>query len=578
MTRPPRDPLIVEARQLFGAVVIVGASPLDAAREYVSRGWSVIPTFADLQPDKPKAARVQWQLYQRRYPTDRELQRWFAGGSGGLAIVLGRVSRLAVADLDDPARFSILQRRAPHLLNTYTVQTPGRGGYHLYYTLPDSLLDLTTRKGAAGELRANGGYVVAPPTRINGKSYILTDDTQPRELTAADIAVLGDVLDIPNATPSSIGVSIRAAADDLLRQYADHRQTEGRNDALYHTALFARGAGWAHEDTLAALASTFVQDSPPPGHANETPEQRHDEAARTISSAYARAYNATTGETYHRPGAGLPNSAREALLQAGDIGTARVLDTLYLQGVLPGATISAPEAVRLCREAGISRKVVEKALPRFATLRLVAPDCAGAQPDARLILDNGNFVPDLHTNTDDEQPMVVSMQNGDKIQRGRKPRFYTMPDTTDVCRALGVHVTPGDALALDDCRSSKAYRLALHKALIRRRSGQELSRTWEAQRLGLSSRRTVYEYDRDPEIETSQHLERKAITWANVNTVPIDPLETVGKWLEIEVPGGTPKTVPPARYAAIQALRRSQRVTFVIQHANRYRLIETDTA
>lgn len=84
---------------------------------------------------------------------------------------------LFVIDIDPGADLSILQL----LPRTYTVRTP-RGGYHLYFE--------GVGKSSAGKIaphvdtRSAGGYVLAPPSNIGGKTYNRETDAEYSPLPA----------------------------------------------------------------------------------------------------------------------------------------------------------------------------------------------------------------------------------------------------------------------------------------------------------------------------------------------------------------------------------------------------------
>src|SRR4030066_861832 len=78
---------------------------LDAAREYVSRGFSVFP----LQENGKKPAVPSWKEYQTRKTTDAELVTWFGNGNPNnynIGIVTGAISGITVVDFDTPEAIS----------------------------------------------------------------------------------------------------------------------------------------------------------------------------------------------------------------------------------------------------------------------------------------------------------------------------------------------------------------------------------------------------------------------------------------------------------------------------------------
>lgn len=74
----------------------------------------------------------------------------------------------------------------------FTVRTPS-GGHHLYFTAAEA--DVRNSAGRLGPLidvRAVGGYVVAPPSHIGGKPYAVTNAVPPAPLPSWIAALLAD--------------------------------------------------------------------------------------------------------------------------------------------------------------------------------------------------------------------------------------------------------------------------------------------------------------------------------------------------------------------------------------------------
>ena len=141
---------------------------LSAANDYLARGWSVLPIASNKKP-----AIKTWKPLQRERPDQSDFIEWFKptafGGSVvGLGIILGDVSGgLVVRDFDEPGSYEAWKAQFPEFAATLpTVQT-GRG-HHVYARVPGC----KTRKLGDGELRAEGSYVVAPPSmHASGAEY-----------------------------------------------------------------------------------------------------------------------------------------------------------------------------------------------------------------------------------------------------------------------------------------------------------------------------------------------------------------------------------------------------------------------
>jgi hypothetical protein len=134
-----------------------------AAREYLARGWSVIP----LRPGD-KRPTLKWQAFQYRRAASEDLADWYGRWpQAGVAVVTGAVSGLVVVDVDPKhggeASLAELERSHGPLPATVTARTGG-GGRHLYFLHPGGLVRNQVGLAPGIDLRGDGGYVVAPPS------------------------------------------------------------------------------------------------------------------------------------------------------------------------------------------------------------------------------------------------------------------------------------------------------------------------------------------------------------------------------------------------------------------------------
>ncbi|MEZ8217522.1 Bifunctional DNA primase/polymerase, N-terminal, partial [Candidatus Fervidibacteria bacterium JGI MDM2 SSWTFF-3-K9] len=106
-------------------------------------------------------------------PTLSEIGNWWSNGQqNGVAIVCGQVSGIVVLDIDDPDKFGVaLNAIGETLPDTPIVRT--RKGWHVYFKYPQNrIVRRHVRLSDWGaELRGDGCYVVAPPTKIDGHRY-----------------------------------------------------------------------------------------------------------------------------------------------------------------------------------------------------------------------------------------------------------------------------------------------------------------------------------------------------------------------------------------------------------------------
>ncbi|CAG0956371.1 hypothetical protein PHYC_00487 [Phycisphaerales bacterium] len=129
-----------------------------AAQDYARRGWSVIPIR-----NKKKPAVKTWQSAQTFAAKPGDVAAWFerVPNVRGVGIVLGAVSGdLYVRDFDDPGAYGRWATAHADLAQALPTVKTGRG-FHVY----GRWHGVRTADKGDGELRGEGVYVVAPPSR-----------------------------------------------------------------------------------------------------------------------------------------------------------------------------------------------------------------------------------------------------------------------------------------------------------------------------------------------------------------------------------------------------------------------------
>ena len=147
----------------------------EAAKKYTERGWHVFP----IKVDSTKRPAVAWNKYRKRQATDEELQDWFKVQKFNIGIATGRGSSLFVVDVDDAALINKWLQEYP----TDCVSETSKG-VHLFYDVSDGEVPgNTVRKLEEGiDTRGEGGYVVAPPSTVDGHTYTWSRSENPRPL------------------------------------------------------------------------------------------------------------------------------------------------------------------------------------------------------------------------------------------------------------------------------------------------------------------------------------------------------------------------------------------------------------
>jgi Bifunctional DNA primase/polymerase, N-terminal len=228
-----------------------GDETLARALAYARQGWPVFPC----QPGQKIPATRHG--YLNATTDEQQITRWFAGHPNrNLAVATGAPGP-DVLDVDQHGQagngFAAFNRlRAAGLLDGAAayVRTPS-GGLHAYFTGSDQ------RNGhLAGQhldFRAAGGYVLIPPSQVDGKPYQLVKTTQGRG--GLDWAAVTRLLQpIRHMQPSPA----RWDADgdlDRLAGWVARQQQGNRNVGLFWAANRALEANQAADlSPLAAAA------------------------------------------------------------------------------------------------------------------------------------------------------------------------------------------------------------------------------------------------------------------------------------------------------------------------------------
>lgn len=138
---------------------------------YVGLGWSVLPI-----KNGSKEPAGKWKQYQSTRAESAEVLSWLSQGHG-LAVTLGGISESWICrDFDEADSFHRWQAAYPELGQRLPISQTGRG-YHVFFPSSGAV---ATKKFGDGELRAEGAYVVLPPSRHpDGGQYRWLREPQP---------------------------------------------------------------------------------------------------------------------------------------------------------------------------------------------------------------------------------------------------------------------------------------------------------------------------------------------------------------------------------------------------------------
>jgi putative DNA primase/helicase len=211
------------------------------AVEYRRRGWSPIP----IKERSKEPNLLELRPYLTRRATKEELDTWRWTGVG---IVTGGLSGVLVLDVDGPEGEAELQKHGHPV--TPMVRT-ARGGLHLYFRHPEHHVRTGIRVASGLDVKASGGYVVAPPSMgPNGRAYEWIISPEEAELADPPEWLLSLLeRERPKGPAPKVGVRIPSGQ---------------RNNALTRLAGTMRRPGMSETAILAALLEENERRCQPP--------------------------------------------------------------------------------------------------------------------------------------------------------------------------------------------------------------------------------------------------------------------------------------------------------------------------
>lgn len=187
MHRLPRIDQIARPDQSRLRTRAVRPTQVDAALRYATRGWAVFPCHhpnggqcSCARPDctsRGKHPRTTRGLHDATCDLDVIARWWQRWPNANVAVRTGATSGLVVLDVDPAhgglATLAELQRLHGALPPSPAVRT-GSGGRHYWFAHPGiPVRNSAGRLGPGLDIRADGGYVIAPPSiHAAGNRYL----------------------------------------------------------------------------------------------------------------------------------------------------------------------------------------------------------------------------------------------------------------------------------------------------------------------------------------------------------------------------------------------------------------------
>lgn len=240
---------------------------LDHAAVYAQEyGFAVIPMGADKKP------LVKWKEYQEALPTVEQLRAWDQTfPEKNLAILTGAVSHIVVVDCEsreDAEWFFLQMGPSPSVVQT-------RRGFHLYFRHTGRRVKNGQRIHGRYDVRGDGGYVLAPPSRHSEGRYRWAEKCPLRRMCdLPPFRAEWRPETVHRAHPGDNGRLIADGTAYIQKIVAVSGQ--GGHNATYRAALALRDAGMRESAALLALQEWNRTNANPPWSDRELLHKIHE--------------------------------------------------------------------------------------------------------------------------------------------------------------------------------------------------------------------------------------------------------------------------------------------------------------
>jgi replicative DNA helicase len=243
--------------------------------DYLARGWSIVPV-----PKGAKFPVIKWKEFQTRLPTEAEvIQWWTEDPEANTAIITGKISNLAVIDLDGPE--GIKQAKQFNLAPTLTVKSGG-GGLHYYYSFPEEGIQNSQKKLADKvDIRGEGGLAIAPYSlHASGGIYAWVGGYA--ALQQPLVAFPKNLLDMLNKPRDEQGYTPVQGQEPWVSELLKGNQPGDRHAALIRLAGYFQCKGLPLDVCTALLLDWDGRNQPPKGA---------EEIRKQVADVYTRYSN-----------------------------------------------------------------------------------------------------------------------------------------------------------------------------------------------------------------------------------------------------------------------------------------------
>ena len=208
---------------------------LEKALEYARSGLSIFP----IKPNSKHPATLNG--FKDATTSKDDIKLYFNQNSEyNIAMPTGTINGVIVLDIDPKngglESLSELINEHPEIENTKIIETPS-GGYHFYFRANETIPNkANVRPGV--DIRGDGGYVLIPPSQIDGNEYKNYKDSKPLQVPDW-LKELTQEKKLTEYYGNSDGEIIEGNRNNFLTQLAGSMRRKGFGETAIHEALKA---------------------------------------------------------------------------------------------------------------------------------------------------------------------------------------------------------------------------------------------------------------------------------------------------------------------------------------------------
>ncbi len=240
-------------------------SIIDHALTYASRGWTVFPC-------KGKVPLTTHGYKNAAKDADAVRQMFAEHRNANIGMATGKISGIFVLDIDVKNGAGGIESLAglerefgelPHTVESITWS----GGRHIFFRCPEKGVGCKTGVRPGMDVKGDGGYVILPPSVIEGRSYEWEVEHHPDETMMAEVPEwLLNLLDGSSAGAASKADGLSACGHAQAGNVIPSGQ---RNATLARLAGAMRRVGMSRDEIFASLTLANKDRCRPPLPARE---------------------------------------------------------------------------------------------------------------------------------------------------------------------------------------------------------------------------------------------------------------------------------------------------------------------